>query len=89
MSVVGTGVNMAADRAAADAMSHERHSVSNEKADKAGSSDEASKETGDRDADGRRPWERIRRPNHNETENDEHKSKDVSGQLGKTLDLSG
>ncbi|MDR3110688.1 MAG: hypothetical protein LBU65_13555 [Planctomycetaceae bacterium] len=83
---------MVADRAAVDAANHERHSISQEKADRAagvGSSDEASSETSDRDADGRRPWERIRRPNHNEAENNEHKSKDVSGQLGKTLDLSG
>lgn len=82
----------ATDRAVADAKNQERHSTSMERADRSagvGSSDEASTAAGDRDADGRRPWERIRRPGRAAEEGDEPKSKDTSGQLGQTLDLSG
>ncbi len=81
----------AGDRAMIDAKNHERRAESREKADRAagvGSSDEQSNATGDRDADGRRPWERIRRPGQPEEEKIA-RSVDTSGQLGTSLDLNG
>lgn len=82
---------MAGDRAMIDARNSERRAESQEKADRAagvGSADEQSDATGERDADGRRPWERIRRPVRNEGE-PESKSIDISGKVGNSLDISG
>lgn len=76
---------------AGEARNTERQVESREKADKAagvGSADEQSDAAGDRDADGRRPWERIRRPG-GRSEDEPTRSIDASGQLGKSLDLSG
>ncbi|MCL2349461.1 MAG: hypothetical protein FWC50_14520 [Planctomycetaceae bacterium] len=59
-----------------------------EKAEAAGSVRDDSAEAGDRDADGRRAWERVLKNKKNPDVNKE-KSKDTSGKVGKTLDLDG
>ncbi len=79
------------DRAMIDARNNERRAESREKADRSagvGSADDQSNAADDRDADGRRPWERIRRPVRAGNESTSG-SIDVSGQVGNSLDLSG
>jgi hypothetical protein len=59
-----------------------------EKAAEAGTVRDDSAETSDRDADGRQAWRRIRKgtkPPISEIE----QSKDTTGKIGKTLDISG
>jgi len=84
------------DRAQQDASNHERRVQTDAKADDAAgiaATDGENDETHDRDADGRRLWERSPEPGER-TEADEAlpespKSKDVSGMAGNQLDLSG
>jgi hypothetical protein len=81
------------ERAQQDAAAQERRALSDQKADSAsgiGETDGQDHETADRDADGRRPWER-RTAGHPRSEPvpEPQRSKDASGQSGNLLDLSG
>jgi hypothetical protein len=46
-------------------------------------------QAGERDADGRRPWEVPARPEHAEEDQGQHAGKDPSGESGSLLDLTG
>ena len=59
-----------------------------EKAESAGSVRDDSAEAGDRDADGRRAWERVLK-NKKKSDVNTEKSKDTTGKVGNTLDLNG
>jgi hypothetical protein len=81
------------ERAQQDAAAQERRAVNDQKADNAsgiGQADGQDHETAERDADGRRLWERqtAGHPRHEPTP-DPPLSKDASGQSGNLLDLSG
>ena len=84
------------ERAQHDASAQQRQAVSDRKAESAsgiGETDGQDHETSDRDADGRRLWERPPAKNALEAgdpaELEQKLSKDVTGQAGNTLDLSG
>ena len=85
------------ERAQQDTETQQRQVDSDKKAEKAAGLSEADQqdETSDRDADGRRLWERQDQPaNENEREHSEDgppppQSKDASGDRGNNLDLSG
>ena len=81
------------ERAQQDAAAQERRAASDQKADSAsgiGQADGQDHETAERDADGRRLWER-RPAGHPQREPapEPPRSKDASGQSGNLLDLSG
>jgi len=59
-----------------------------EKAAEAGAVRDDSAETGDRDGDGRSPWQRMRK-NKNRDDKSQDKSKDTTGKVGMMLDLTG
>ena len=81
----------AADRQVQSAKSFERTRESVERAEKAaeaGAVRDDSAETGDRDADGRSPWQRTpqkKRP----TPTQQEQSKDTTGKIGNALDITG
>ncbi len=81
------------ERAQQDAATQERRAVNDQKADSAsgiGQPDGQDHETGQRDADGRRLWERQTAGHpHHEPAPEPPRSKDASGQSGSLLDLSG
>ena len=55
-----------------------------------GETDGEDHQAADRDADGRRLWERLEKPSEEESpETDASRPKDASGQAGSLLDLSG
>jgi hypothetical protein len=54
-----------------------------------GETDGEDHQTGERDADGRRPWQFPRRPGGTDSDGDSPHSKDASGQSGNLLDLCG
>jgi hypothetical protein len=81
------------ERAQQDAAAQERRAVNDQRADSAsgiGETDGEDHETDQRDADGRRLWERqsASRPRQ-EPPAEPPPSKDASGQSGNLLDLSG
>ena len=79
------------DKLAHSAKAFERARESVERAEKAaeaGAVRDDSAETGDRDADGRTPWQRTLKGKKRDTESQE-KSKDTTGKVGNTLDLTG
>jgi type II secretory pathway pseudopilin PulG len=81
------------ERAQQEAAAQERQAISDQRADSAsgiGETDGEDHETNQRDADGRRLWERqaaARR--QQEPPSEPPRSKDASGQSGNLLDLSG
>lgn len=82
------------ERAGQEAVGHERKVTSQEKAERAGGigeTDGQDHETGERDADGRRLWERQEPPHHGEVlpEAERTAPRDTTGQAGNELDLSG
>jgi hypothetical protein len=81
------------ERAQQDSAAQQRRAVSDQKADNAsgiGETDGQDHETGERDADGRRLWERpTAGQTHREATPEPPLSKDASGQSGNLLDLSG
>jgi len=81
------------ERAQQDAAAQERRALSDQKADSAsgiGETDGEDHETSQRDADGRRLWERQNAGHpHREPAAEPPSSKDASGQSGNLLDLSG
>lgn len=83
------------DRNRQDAGVQQRRAESRQKAESAagvGETDGEDHETADRDADGRRPWERNQRPEHADPSDDgphAPKTKDPTGNSGTRLDLSG
>jgi hypothetical protein len=82
------------DQVQQDANSQQRRVESETKAEDAagiGQTDGEDHEAADRDADGRRIWEKIAQDKHQEETPDPHQrpSKDASGQSGNLLDLSG
>ena len=84
-------------RAQQDAAAQAREAQSGERAEAAGGLGEAEgeKEVNERDADGRRLWERALAPNKPPNDLDQNSaepppaSKDPTGQAGRNLDLSG
>ena len=80
-----------ADKLAQSARTFERTRESVERAEKAaeaGAVRDDSAEAGDRDADGRSPWQRT----HNNKQRDkkqQEQSKDTTGKVGKSLDITG
>ena len=73
----------------AQAFERARDSVERaEKAAEAGAVRDDSAETGDRDGDGRSPWQRTQK-NKSGKKKSQEKSKDITGKIGKTLDLTG
>jgi len=80
------------EKLAQTAANAQRTRESLERAEKAASAESVrddSAETSDRDADGRQVWQRINKKSKQEQEENREKSKDVSGQIGNTLDISG
>ncbi len=75
-----------------DAKVHDRKLDSAEKAAQAqgidGDDKESAASSEDRDADGRQAWQWQQRQRRQEEKN-EHQPPDISGQSGKTIDLSG
>ncbi|MDR1493271.1 MAG: hypothetical protein LBT05_11185 [Planctomycetaceae bacterium] len=59
-----------------------------EKAAEAGAVRDDSAETSDRDADGRQAWRRVRKGQKTPV-SEREQSKDTTGKIGKTLDVSG
>ena len=59
-----------------------------EKAAEAGAVRDDSAEAGDRDADGRTPWQRTLKNKQREKKREEQ-SKDATGKVGKSLDVTG
>ena len=79
------------DKLAQSAKTFERTRESTERAEKAaeaGMVRDDSAEAGDRDADGRTPWQRTRKNKHHAKQREE-RSKDTTGQVGKSLDVTG
>ncbi len=78
---------------AQDAKAHERKLESAEKAAQAqgieGDDKESAASSEDRDADGRQAWRWFQQQQGRQEEKKEHQVPDLSGQSGKTLDLSG
>lgn len=80
------------ERTQHDTAAKERQIASAEHAERAAGvgTTEGDEAAGDRDADGRRLWERPPKPKHAGTGNDEPAAtKDPSGQSGSLLDLTG
>jgi hypothetical protein len=82
------------DRAQQDAAGQERRVHNEQKAESAagiGETDGEDHETAERDADGRRLWEKVGQRNQTvpEPPGEQRRSKDASGQTGNLLDLSG
>ena len=82
------------ERAQQDSNSQERRVQSEAKAENAagiGETDGEDHEAADRDADGRRIWERIAQAKQGESASEppDRASRDASGQSGNLLDLSG
>ncbi|MGL4943934.1 MAG: hypothetical protein ACRC46_12185 [Thermoguttaceae bacterium] len=70
----------------------QRAAESKEKALKAagiGDTETESEKAGDRDADGRMPWERRHHHQQDQSNEKPHQSLDPTGHAGKSLDLSG
>ena len=79
------------DKLAQSAKSFERTKESVERAEKAaeaGAVRDDSAESGDRDADGRTPWQRTLK-NKQRDKKREEQSKDTTGKVGKSLDVTG
>lgn len=79
------------DKLAHSAKAFERARDSVERAEKAaeaGAVRDDSAETGDRDGDGRTPWQRTLK-NKKRDDKTQDQSKDTTGKVGKTLDLTG
>ncbi|NLX96147.1 MAG: hypothetical protein GXY83_08220 [Rhodopirellula sp.] len=82
------------DRAQQDASSQQRQIQNEKKAESAagiGEADGEDHQTAERDADGRRLWEKSGQsePNGEEESPGQHRGKDATGQSGNLLDLSG
>ncbi|MCL2117086.1 MAG: hypothetical protein FWH27_01540 [Planctomycetaceae bacterium] len=80
-----------ADKLAQSAKTFERTRESVERAEKAAESGavrDDSAEAGDRDADGRSPWQQTLKNKRHPTKRQEQ-SKDATGQVGKSLDITG
>ena len=86
------------ERAHQDAVAQQRRIESDQKADAAagvGETDGEDHETGERDADGRRPWEQPPPAGQADVTEEQpdgtarRRSKDATGQSGNLLDLSG
>lgn len=80
------------DKNAHAASAQQRSADSKDKALKAeglGNVETESQKAGDRDADGRTPWERRHRGNKQTPSETPQHSIDPTGQTGKSLDLSG
>jgi len=96
LAAAAAGTNMAerkgqADQKAQASANAERRVDSRDKAEKAATfstTEEQATTSDDRDADGRSPWARIRQLSE-EQERPQEKSLDLTGQIGKSLDLSG
>jgi hypothetical protein len=81
----------AAEKTTQEVATRQRKVESVERAEKAegiGETDGSEHQSEERDADGRRPWERMGKPAQKDQEKKEH-VKDPSGQSGNLLDLSG
>jgi hypothetical protein len=80
-----------ADKLAQSAKAFERTRESVERAEKAaeaGAVRDDSAEAGDRDADGRSPWQRTLK-NKQQSPKRQEQSKDTSGKVGNSLDITG
>ena len=80
-----------ADKLAQSAKAFERTRESVERAEKAaeaGAVRDDSAETGDRDADGRSPWQRTLK-NKQQSSKRQEQSKDTTGKVGHSLDITG
>ncbi len=81
-----------AQRAQADSTAQQRGVELNQHADNAAGvgQTEEDREAGDRDADGRRLWERFgREPEDANEESEKQQAKDTTGDAGNSLDLTG
>ncbi len=81
----------AAEKTTQEGATRQRKVESVERAEKAegiGETDGSEHQSEERDADGRRPWERMGRPKGQDEEKKQH-TKDPTGQSGNLLDLSG
>ena len=81
----------ATDRQVQSARAFERSQESVERAEKAaeaGAVRDDSAEAGDRDADGRTPWQRTHKNKQRDKKQPE-KSKDTTGKIGHSLDITG
>lgn len=80
-----------ADRLGQSVKAFERTRESVERAEKAaeaGAVRDDSAEAGDRDADGRSPWQRTHKDKQHDKKQQEQ-SKDATGKVGKSLDITG
>ena len=80
-----------ADKLAHSARTYERTRESVERAEKAAEAGvvrDDSAEAGDRDADGRSPWQQSHKNKQRDAKQQEQ-SKDATGKVGKSLDITG